>query len=385
MLPALMSSVLASAASAARSASAEALAVVAGAAEDVAALASQAEAAAGQLVMAPQNDNLFFPEQGSTIAKQIDDVFYFILWVSIISFVGCIGAGLWFMWRYRARPGHREEVTSAHDTRLEITWTVIPTLLVAVMFYVGFEGFMNLREAPGDAYTINVTARQWAWDFSYPNGAKDSDLHVPAGKPVRLLMSSEDVLHSLYIPSFRVKQDVVPGRYTSLWFEALLPSEQDQKDGLHLFCTEYCGTDHWNMNRRVFVYPPAEFEAKIQKLADFLNDPAIAPAEKGRRIYTRACASCHLTTGDTKIGPGFQLVSNALKDKSALEFDGSPSLVPDENYLRESILVPAAKIRKGYPNQMNSFQGQLSDQEIGLLITFIKSISDPTQGVPAGQ
>lgn len=379
MLYAPISSVLASAASAAHAAAAEGLTLASAAAQQ----AADAGAAAAQLAAPTAGDNLFFPEQGSTIAKEIDDVFYFILWVSIISFVGCIGAGVWFMWRYRARAGHREEVTAAHDTRLEITWTVIPTLLVAVMFYVGFEGFMNLREAPGDAYTINVTARQWAWDFSYPNGAKDTDLHVPAGRPVKLLMSSEDVLHSLYIPSFRVKQDVVPGRYTSLWFEAFLPEQKDREQGLYLFCTEYCGTDHWNMNRRVYVYPQAEFDAKIQKLADFLNDPAIAPAEKGRRIYARACASCHLTTDGTKIGPGFEIVSKAIKDGGSVAFADGTSLVPDENYLRESILVPGAKVRQGYPNQMNSFQGQLSDAEINFLITFIKSISDPSQG--AGQ
>ena len=322
----------------------------------------------------PRAANIFFKQEGSTIARQIDDVFYFILWVSIISFVLCIGAGAWFVIKYRARQGHTAVHTASHDTRLEVTWTVIPTILVAIMFYVGFESFLDLREAPADSYEVQVVARQWSWEFNYPNGATDSDLHVPVGTPVKLTMTSMDVLHSLYIPAFRVKQDCVPGRYTTLWFEALEPGEY------HLFCTEYCGAEHWNMNRTVYVYEQDEYAEVMAEKANWLGDTAILPKEKGERLYNQACASCHLVTDETKIGPGFQIVSEAIRDGSQILFDNAPPLVPDDNYLRESILVPGAKVRSGWPNQMNSFQGQLDETRIRYLITFIKSIAQPEIG-----
>ncbi len=325
----------------------------------------------------PRAANLFFMKEGSTIARQIDDAFYFILWVSIVSFVLCVAAGVWFMWKYRTRQGHKTIHTASHDTRLEITWTVIPTILVAIMFWVGFDSFLNMREAPSDALQIQVIARQWSWEFQYPNGAVDSDLHVPVGKPVKLIMTSPDVLHSLFIPAFRVKQDVVPGRYTTLWFEAL---ETNTDPGYHLFCTEYCGQDHWNMNRRVHVFPQDEYAAVMAEKANWLGDNTLTPAEKGERLYTQACVSCHLPDKDTKIGPGFLIVSEAIRDGSQVSFDNAAPLVPDENYLRESILVPGAKVRQGFPNQMNSFQGQLDDARINYLITYIKSLAQPEIG-----
>ena len=339
----------------------------------------------------PRAGNLFFPEEGSTVARQIDDVFYFILWVSIISFVLCIGAGVWFMWKYREREGHQMIPTPSHSTRLEITWTIVPTILVAIMFWVGFDSFLHLREAPSDSYEIEVIARQWSWEFRYPNGAVDEHLHVPVGKPVKLIMTSTDVLHSLFIPAFRVKQDVVPGRYTTLWFEALRTNADEDTDvdiqedrdlAFDLFCTEYCGQDHSFMNRKVFVYPQDQYDAIMREKANWLGKAGdLTPAQKGERLYQSACISCHLPTGETKIGPGFLEVSTAIASgTTTLEFENAPNLIPDENYLRESILVPGAKVRKGFPNQMNSFQGQLDDKRIAYLITYIKSLADPQIG-----
>ncbi len=332
----------------------------------------------------PRAANLFFPEEGSTIARQIDDVFYFILWVSIISFVLCIGAGVWFMWKYREREGHQMIPTASHSTRLEITWTVIPTILVAIMFWVGFDSYLDMREAPADSYEVQVIARQWAWEFHYPNGAIDSDLHVPVGRPVKLIMTSTDVLHSLFVPAFRVKQDIVPGRYTTLWFEALESNTEagdNPGEAYDLFCTEYCGQDHWNMNRKVYVYSEDTYAGAMAERANWLGKIGeLTPAQKGERLYKQACSSCHLPSEETKIGPGFLLVSQAIADGTEIEFDGAPPLVPDENYLRESILVPGAKVRKGYPNQMNSFQGQLNDLRINYILTYIKSLADPTIG-----
>ncbi len=335
--------------------------------------------------------NLFFDVEGSTLAGDIDNVFYFILWVSIVSFVAIVAVTGWFLLKYRARPGHEAVKTATHSTSLEITWTVIPTILSAAMFWVGFEGYMDLKQAPSNAYEIQVRAFQWGWEFSYPNGAKDTDLHIPAETPVKLVMTSSDVLHSLFIPAFRVKQDVVPGRYTSMWFESLSLADLDggvreqartlADTGyveLNLFCTEYCGTNHSGMGRTVYVYTPADFEAKITEIAKFMIDPAIPLAEKGARVYAGACNSCHLVEEDAvKIGPSFYNLSRSIRDGEMIEFTDAEdaSLVPDENYIRESILYPGEKVRKGYPNQMNSFLGNLDDRRIEALIAYIKSLS----------
>jgi cytochrome c oxidase subunit II len=214
-----------------------------------AALSSASAQGAAGAESAPSRDATFwFPEQASEIAQSLDNIFYFILWVSIVSFVIVIGAAAMFVLRYRAREGHREEKTSSHDTRLELTWTIIPTILVAVMFYVGAKGFFDLKQAPGDSYQVQVLGFRWAWEFVYPNGVRTNELHVPLDQPVRLVMTSSDVLHSLFIPAFRVKQDVVPGRYTSLWFKPI------RTGTFHLFCTEYCGTQHAGMITRVVVH-----------------------------------------------------------------------------------------------------------------------------------
>lgn len=335
----------------------------------------------------PIGGNLYFPDAQSTVAADIDGLFYFILWISIISFVILIGGALLFMWKYRAREGHKRTITPTHDARLEATWTVIPTIIVAIIFYVGFEGFMDLREAPGDSYEIQVTAQQWAWSFKYPNGAESSDLYVPMGEPVKLVMTSMDVLHSLFIPEFRVKQDVVPGRYTSLWFESL-PSEGGEGYLAHLFCTEYCGTEHSNMNRLVHVLPRDEFDQWAADTANFYDQMPLHLA--GEIVYQRACASCHLVEPDQiKIGPSFGNLSVAVRDGAEIQFSNTGPVVADENYLRESILMPAAKVRRWvggdagsdgpayeFPNQMNSFAGQLSEEHLTALIAYIKSLAD---------
>lgn len=339
----------------------------------------------------PIGGNLYFPDAQSTVAGDIDYLFYFILWISIVSFVILIGGALLFLWKYRAREGHKRTITPTHDARLEATWTVIPTIIVAIIFYVGFEGFMDLREAPGDSYEIQVTAQQWAWSFKYPNGAESSDLYVPMGEPVKLVMTSMDVLHSLFIPEFRVKQDVVPGRYTSLWFESL-PSEDGGRYLAHLFCTEYCGTDHSNMNRLVHVLPRDEFDEWAADTANFYDQMPLHQA--GEIVYQRACASCHVTEpGEIKIGPSFHNLSVAVSQGAEIQFsNGVAPVVADENYIRESILMPAAKVRKWvggdknagnpegpsfeFPNQMNSFAGQLSEEHLTALIAYIKSLAD---------
>ncbi|MHC4260958.1 MAG: cytochrome c oxidase subunit II [Planctomycetota bacterium] len=332
----------------------------------------------------------FFPEQASTIAQDSDKVFYFIYWVSVISFVLVIGATVLFAWKYRAREGTRAIKTSTHDNTLEVSWTIIPTILVAIMFWAGFKGFLDLRRAPENSYEIQVTGFQWAWSFRYPNGTTSDELHVPADKPVRLLMTSSDVLHSLFVPAFRVKQDVVPGRYTSLWFEAT-PPETSYVEGAatyDLFCTEYCGTRHSGMITKCVVHETQEgFDEWLEVESDYLLD--VPPVEGGALVYQKkGCTQCHvpfesmITDSQTGYGPPFEWVSRAIAQGEEIQFADGTSIVPDENYIRESVLLPNAKKRPEYAaagKNMPSYQGNLKDEEISALIAWMKSLQASKQ------
>jgi cytochrome c oxidase subunit II len=314
---------------------------------------------------APRDANLIFPVEASTVARGLDDVFYFILWVSIISFVIVIGAATVFVLRYRAREGHQAEKTPSHDMRLELTWTVIPTILVAVMFFFGFNGFMELRTAPRNSETVYVEAQMWNWSFRYANGAQSPELVVPLGRPVKLVMNSVDVLHSLYIPAFRVKQDVVPGRYTTLWFEAI------REGTFHLFCTEYCGTNHSTMITSVRVLPEDAYQAELVEMADFVG--RMPPLEAGERVFRmNGCAQCHNTTTATRAGGGPGLAN--LELGAARQFvDGSSAQV-DEDYIRRSILRPNDQIVAGYTPIMTPYQGRISEPELAVLIQYLLSL-----------
>ena len=250
----------------------------------------------------------------------------------------------------------------SHNTPLEIFWTVIPLGLVAVIFYTSFTGYMEMRVAPKSAYDIRVTAAQWSWNFSYPDGYEDKDLHVPVGEPVRLTMESLDVIHSLFIPAFRVKMDIVPGRYTTTWFTATAPGEYD------LQCAEYCGTSHSDMVAKVVVLPPAEFR---QWLAEATEKAEQAhPVELGRKIYNSRCAVCHSIERDVTVrGPSLW----GIYDQTHRFTDGTSARVDDE-YLRESIENPSAKVREGFPDQMPSFRGVLRGRQLAAIIEFIKSL-----------
>ena len=168
--------------------------------------------------------SLFFPQRASAEAAVVDEIFYFILIVSVIFFALIVGLMLVFLWKYRRREGEGPQASPSHSTSLEMLWTIIPTILVAVMFVWGFRGYMEMRQAPDDSYEVQVLAKKWAWSFVYPNGHIEPDLHVPVDRPIRLVMTSDNVIHSLYIPAFRLKMDVVPGRYTKTWFQATSPA-----------------------------------------------------------------------------------------------------------------------------------------------------------------
>ena len=268
---------------------------------------------------------------------------------------------VYFVIIYRRRPGHAAQPTAKSNSALEITWTVIPLIIVAYIFYAGFDAYMQMHESPQNSYEILVKARKWDWFFTYPNGHIDSDLHVPVDQPVKLIMSSEDVIHSLSIPAFRVKMDCVPGRYTYAWFQG------SRVGSYMLLCTEYCGDSHYDMQANVVVHKPGEFDAWLTEAANFYKN--LPPAEAGKILFTRRCNQCHSDDGTAKTGPTFKGIfgqTHKLTDGRSVEVD--------MDYIRESIMDPQAKIREGYQPVMPTFKGILNDDQITYLIEYIKSL-----------
>lgn len=230
----------------------------------------------------------WLPEAASSIAPEVDSLFHFWTLVSAIIFVGVVGAMTFFVVRYRRR--RRDEVPEPVQEKkvVELAWIVVPTILVLIVFAWGFRVYIKMYTAPPDAYEILVHGYQWYWEFEYPNGVKTTnELHVPAGQPVKLRMTSADVIHSFYVPAFRVKQDVLPDRYSALWFEATKPGEYT------VFCTEYCGTQHSGMLAKVIVHPREEFEQWLESagIPEDMPLAELAPGFIGRRPASAATAS----------------------------------------------------------------------------------------------
>ncbi len=309
--------------------------------------------------------SFWLPPPDSATAPEVDFVFYMILGISAFFFALVTAAMVYFAIVYRRRPGHREEKTATSSMVLELTWTIIPVLIVAYIFYAGFSAYMQMQSGPQNSYEILVKAQKWDWFFTYPNGYVSSDLHLPVDQPIKLIMSSEDVIHSLYIPAFRVKMDCVPGRYTYAWLRATEVTPPDEPYGL--FCTEYCGDSHFNMLANVVVHKAGDFDAWLENAANYLKD--LPPAEAGAVVFGQRCAQCHSIDGTAKTGPTFQGSFGAdhkMRDGSTVKVD--------ENYIRESIMAPGDKVRDGYQAVMPTFKGILSDAEIGYLIEYIKTL-----------
>jgi cytochrome c oxidase subunit II len=334
----------------------------------------------------PGRDRGFWmPDQASGFAARIDDIFMFITWLSVFFFILIVGLMVLFMFKYR-RPAadHSPNVNAAtHHTPLELTWTIIPLVLVIFIFYIGMMGYLELRQAPADAYRINVEARKWSWQFTHPNGAIEGQtLTVPKGRPVQLVMTSTDVLHSLFIPAFRVKQDVVPGRYSTLWFEATRTGQFD------LFCTEYCGTGHSTMGAVVRVYEEDEFRRVIQEMADWIRDiPVERLHQAGPRVFRQyGCIQCHSLDGRIGIGPSLLQTHELFKAGENRRMDDGTTVLVDENYLRTAITNPRRYTVEGFRNQMPVMQFQ--DREITALIEFIHRLDEfelDDQGLPIGE
>jgi cytochrome c oxidase subunit 2 len=304
-----------------------------------------------------------FPEQASTIASRTDGLLFFLLSLTTFFVLLIAGLILYFMIRYRRRSANEVPPGIHGSLLLESVWTVIPFLISLVIFFWGASIFAALTRPPDDALQVNVVGKQWMWKVQHMNGRREiNELHMPVGRPVRITMTSEDVIHSFYVPAFRTKQDAVPGRYTSLWFEATKPGRY------HLFCAEYCGTLHSGMIGQVVVMEPAAFQAWLSGSASG-EGPALSAAAAGEQVFIRTgCPSCHAA------GPGARGPALAGLLGSTVKLRGGRTVTADEGYVRESIFNPTAKVVDGYEPIMPTYQGLLSEEDVMQLIAYLKSL-----------
>jgi cytochrome c oxidase subunit II len=322
-----------------------------------------------KLPVSPPSDSFWLPVDASVTSRNVDWVWDFMVWMSVLSALAIFVAMFHLITKYKAKSraaNEEAEKSAEHNTTLEVTWSVLPLFVCIALFVWGFKGFVDLRTAPKDAMELHATGQKWKWTFDYKcangNGMTEEALHAPIDRPVRVIINSVDVLHSLYFPSFRQKMDAVPGRYTDVWFQATKSGD------FPIFCAEYCGTAHSDMLAHAIIHPPGEYEKWLDeacKKADSLVGP-----ERGKQLYTKqGCDVCHSVDGTPKIGPTWK----GLFGKSEAMADGSSHKV-DENYLRESMLDPAVKVVKGYAPSMPTYQGKLSDKDIDGLIEYMKTL-----------
>lgn len=296
------------------------------------------------------------------------DSLYIFYWALVgVAFIGAMAAQIYFMVKYKKpEGGHAKTSAITHNGKLEFIWSAIPTALFLVLFAWGEIEYMKQATPPADAIDVRVTGQKWYWKIDYPavKGASlKNELVVPVGVPMRLTMTSQDVLHSFYVPAFRLKKDVIPGRYTVLWFEATKEGE------FPLLCTEYCGDEHSSMVGKVLVVSKEKYAEVLAERSKLEKNQGESMVDYGARVYDRGgCASCHTLTGETKTGPSFK----ALYGKTETLSTGATQVV-DDNYIRESVLEPNAKIVQGFSPQMPSFAGQFNDEQIAALIEFIKA------------
>ncbi|MDX2178528.1 MAG: cytochrome c oxidase subunit II [Bryobacteraceae bacterium] len=305
---------------------------------------------------------LFLPAQGSTHAPAVDNLFWFILWLSVFFFVLIAGLVLYFAARYRRKSADDRTPNITHHLGLELAWSIIPLFLCLAIFFWGFKDYMTATVAPLNAMEISLTGEKWIWTFEYPDGMRSiGELYVPVGKPVKLIMQSKDVLHSFFIPGFRIKMDVLPNRYTEQWFQSDVPGEYQVQ------CTEYCGKGHSTMNAKIVVMNDEEYKDYLENGPKNLRDMPLA--ELGKLLYSaRGCETCHSLDGVKGQGPSWKGIFGQMHKMG----DGREMMV-DENYIRTSILQPQAMIVQGYEGIMPTYQGLLRDREILALIEFIKS------------
>ncbi|MFQ5737674.1 MAG: cytochrome c oxidase subunit II [Acidobacteriota bacterium] len=305
------------------------------------------------------------PEQASTLAGQVDDLYFFLIAVSLFFSVLIFGLVAYFAIKYRRRSELEMPRPIIGSVKLELFWTVIPLVIAMGIFVWGTTVYYRLNRPPSDTLDFLVVAKQWMWKIQHPQGRREiNTLHVPVGQPVKLTMTSEDTIHSFFVPAFRVKMDVLPGRYTTVWFEAIKTGKY------HLFCAEYCGTGHSKMGGWVYVMEPTAYQQWLGG-----GSPGEPLRVSGEKLFAQfRCNTCHFVDAS---GRGPALVGLLGK---RVQLVGGQTLMADEAYVRESILNPSAKTVAGYKQLMPTFQGQISETGLLQIIAYIKSLGPERKG-----
>jgi cytochrome c oxidase subunit 2 len=313
----------------------------------------------------------FFPEQASTLAPQVDNLYYAVTGVTAFFALLVIVFATVFAVMYRDRSGDKVGATIHGSLPLEIGWSVVPFLISMAIFVYSTVVFFNIVRPPDETLKIYSTGKQWMWRFQHIDGQSEiNELHVPLGRPVKVIFTSEDVIHSLYVPAFRVKADAIPGRYSSIWFTPTRTGE------FHLFCAEYCGTRHSGMIGKVVVMEPNDYQSWLS------GGGGLSMTARGEQLFQQlGCVSCHLADGSGR-GPSL----GGRYGTQETMADGA-NVVVDDAYVRESILTPQTKLVAGYQPLMPTFQGQVNEEGVMSLIEYIKSLpatGQPTAAAQAG-
>jgi cytochrome c oxidase subunit II len=308
-----------------------------------------------------------FPESASTMASRVDALYFFLLALSFFFSLLIAGLIVFYAVKYRRRAADSVGSEIHGGLALELTWTIVPLLITMVIFVWGASVFFAMSRPPDETINIYVVGKQWMWKFQHLDGQREiNELHVPVGRPVKLIMTSEDVIHDVFVPAFRIKADVVPGRYTHLWFQSTKPGRY------RLFCAEYCGTKHSGMIGQVVVMEPSEYQTWLSGGA---SEGSLASA--GAKLFQDlACNTCHRPDAQGR-GP----VLEGLFGKTVTLQNGE-ALTVDEAYVRESILQPAAKIASGFQPIMPTFQGLVTEEQLLELIEYVKSLHQLPQVQP---
>jgi len=325
------------------------------------------------------DSRFWLPEQVNTLAGGVDELFMFLIWVSVISLILVLGPMVWFVIHYREGNDVNRDRPPSHSFWLEATWTIIPTVFLIGLFFWGADAYTRMSIPPEGAMEIRVNGQKWFWRFDYPaegisiqasritdaeraSAGELEGMVVPVGQPVKIVGSSSDVLHSFYVPQLRVKKDVVPNRYTVATFVA-------SKEGVYdLLCAEYCGTDHSRMTSKVSVVSQEEFDAYVARQIEAASVPA-----DGATVFQRSgCVGCHNVDGTPGgIGPSLKGLWGSEEN-----LQGGATVMVDEEYLRESIMNPMAKIVDGYGPVMPSYAAQLSEEEVTALVLYLRELGD---------
>ncbi len=309
-----------------------------------------------------------FAQAASSVAGEVDSVFLFLVAITVFFAGGIAAAVLYFAIRYRRRSPDERPPDVHGSITLELVWTLVPLGIVMVVFVWGAKVFFHMNRPPDDAMTVTVVGKRWMWKLQQPTGQREiNELHVPVGRAVKLVITSEDTIHSFYVPAFRIKKDAVPGRYNQAWFRATKTGRY------HLLCAEYCGTDHSRMRGEIVVMEPSAYQAWLAS-----GPPPESPTTAGARLFTEmSCGSCHKPDS-----AGRAPILTGIYGKPVLLTDGQ-SVVADDAYLRESIVNPAAKVVAGYQPVMPTFQGQLGEDQLIAMVAYIRSLQATPETAPA--